>query len=449
MIAAPVIATSPISPILTKFPPTLFPTRKTVAQSVFDILNSTLRFNENERFWWGTSGRVLASMFQRLGYSVDIQFIHMLFFHVRVLPFMGPRPDRANKPAFKSYMTDDHTPIEVSWIVNPDGTATVRYAIEPIDTSAWSRKPAALRMIDELRPVLKGLDMKWFHALDEALVWHGRTRVYGAKHTTQYFLGFDCSHTGSITLKAYFLPEVKSAKTGIRKEDLVMMALRSLNAGLTAPWAATMAYFNTLPAAIRPGIEIVATDCAAPKDSRIKIYVRTRSTNFRDLEGLMTLGGKLKGSLIDDAIAALMDLWNLVMGVDTSKPGWKDKRLPPRVSVEANDNHITGGLLLYYELKPGQPLPFPKVYLPVRHYCADDLAVARGMEAYHRKKGSMFLTGYVEDVESIFGRHRPLEARTGIHTYVSLAIKKSDFEVTSYFNPEAYAPERFPAPARK
>lgn len=66
---------------------------------------------------------------------------------------------------------------------------------------------------------------------------------------------------------------------------------------------ATMAYFNTLPAAIRPGIEIVATDCAAPKDSRIKIYVRTRSTNFRDLEGLMTLGGKLKGSLIDDAIA--------------------------------------------------------------------------------------------------------------------------------------------------
>lgn len=49
-------------------------------------------------------------------------------------------------------------------------------------------------------------------------------------------------------------------------------------------------------------MEILATDCADPKDSRIKIYVRTKSTKFVDLEGLMTLGGLLNGSLIDEAM---------------------------------------------------------------------------------------------------------------------------------------------------
>ncbi|GBE88132.1 tryptophan dimethylallyl transferase variant 2 [Sparassis latifolia] len=437
MIAAPIVPTAPISPIAVNYRKA---PRRTVSQSVYDILNSTLRFGEDERFWWETSGRVLANMFQRLGYSVNVQFLHMLFLHVRVLPFMGPRPDWHNKPVFKSYMTDDHTPIEVSWIVGPDGSATVRYAIEPIDSNRFARKPAALRMIDELRPVLHDLDLIWFFLLDKALIWHGRTSASGTKHVTQYFLGFDCSHTGSITLKAYFLPEIRAAETGISKEELTMQALKSLDAGLTTPWEATITYFNTLPPSVRPGIEILATDCAAPENSRIKVYVRTRSTKFSDLEGLMTLGGALKGPLIDDAMAALVDLWHLVMGVDISAPNWKEQRLVPRSS---NDNHITAGLLLYYELKPGCAQPFPKVYLPVRHYCANDLAVARGMEAYHRARGNVRVDGYVQDVEGIFGRHRPLGARTGIHTYVSLAIKKKEFEVTSYFNPEAYAPERF------
>lgn len=130
------------------------------------------------------------------------------------------------------------------------------------------------------------------------------------------------------------------------------------------------------------------------------------------------------------------------MGVDTSQPGWKHRRLAPRESSDANDNHITGGLLLYYELKPGHALPFPKVYLPVRHYCKNDSVIATGMQAYHAKKGRAFVDRYVQDVDYIFGQHRPLNARTGIHTYVSLAIKNKDYEVTSYFNPEVYAPER-------
>ncbi|EGN95872.1 hypothetical protein SERLA73DRAFT_187119 [Serpula lacrymans var. lacrymans S7.3] len=449
MLHSPLVALSPISPIRETFPAIWPPQqRKTQVQSVqvqsvYDILSKSLSFTNDGKFWWDTTGRMLASMFSLLGYDVHVQYFHMLFFHLRVRPYMGPRPNWQNQAEFKSYMTDDHTPIEVSWIVNPDGTATVRYAIEPIDLNSDNSKAAALQMVEELKPAIRNLNLEWFDILNDALVWHGNSNIAGAKHATQYFLGFDCAHTGNVTLKAYFLPEIKSVKTRVSKDELVSRALVALDHGLETPWKATVDYFDTLPSSIRPSVEIIATDCAAPKDSRIKVYVRTRSTKFSDLEGLMTLGGKLKGKVIEDAMSNLTSLWEMIMRVDTSAPDWKEQRLTPRLSVEANDNHITGGLLLYYELKPGCPLPFPKVYLPVRHYCSDDLAIAEGMEAYHRKKGGVFVDGYIRDVESIFGRHRSLSARTGIHTYVSLAIKKSDFEVTSYFNPEAYAPERF------
>lgn len=339
--------------------------------------------------------------------------------------------------------TDDHTPIEVSWIANDDGTATVRYAIEPIDQDGTvSSKCAALRMIDELKPMLQGLNLTWFNILNDALVYSQATSTPTAKHASQYFLGFDCAHSGTTTLKAYFMPEVRSAATGISKEQLVTNAMASLGMGLSTPWKATVDYFATLPEEVRPSVEIVATDCSDPLQSRIKVYVRARSTKYSDLEGLMTLGGALKGKNVSDAMASLQDLWETVMGVDTTQSGWKQRRLAPRVSEDANDKHITGGMLLYYELKPGHALPFPKVYLPVRHYCQNDLAIAEGMQTYHARKGRAFVDRYAQDVDYIFGSHRSLESRTGIHTYVSLAIKKSDYEVTSYFNPEVYAPER-------
>lgn len=47
---------------------------------------------------------------------------------------------------------------------------------------------------------------------------------------------------------------------------------------------------------------MVASDFSNPKDNRIKIYVRTRSTCFADFEGLITLGGTLRSPSIDRGI---------------------------------------------------------------------------------------------------------------------------------------------------
>lgn len=67
-------------------------------------------------------------------------------------------------------------------------------------------------------------------------MWNKKSTVAGAKHESQYFLGFDCAHSGTTTLKAYFMPEVRSAATGISKEQLVTDALSSLGMGLSIPW---------------------------------------------------------------------------------------------------------------------------------------------------------------------------------------------------------------------
>ena len=134
------------------------------------------------------------------------------------------------------------------------------------------------------------------------------------------------------------------------------------------------------------------------------------------------------------------------MGMDTSSPGWEDLRLGSAESARAANEHLTGGLVFYYELKIGEPRPFPKVYLPVRHYCSDDLSIAKGTEAFYRSEGKL-VDSYADKVKKIFGSHRTLDSRTGIHTYLSLAIKKKNFDITTYFNPEAYAVERVYQPS--
>jgi hypothetical protein len=39
-------------------------------------------------------------------------------------------------------------------------------------------------------------------------------------------------------------------------------------------------------------------------------------------------------------------------------------------------------------------------------------------------------------------KHRDLSARTGLHTYVGVCVKKSKPELYHYFSPEVFAPER-------
>ncbi|KAJ3490776.1 hypothetical protein NLI96_g1200 [Meripilus lineatus] len=398
--------------------------------SVFDTLSKTLSFNEDQRFWWETAGYPLAKMYTYAGYSVNAQYLHLLFFYVRSIAFLGPRP-KDNRPVFKSYMTDDHSPFETSWTKNADNKFVVRYGIEPFSMGqVRSGEATVAQMISGLLPTIDStFNTSWFEVLKN--VFAGPFPVdlqleEKARHPARFFIAFDCLHNGETATKVYFMTETPSICTGIPREELVMSALSQLNVGLDVVWQDILRYFDTLPIAVRPVVEMIATDCAAPQDNRIKVYVRTRSTCFADLEGLITLGGASRSLVIDGAVTLLAEMWRDIMGSDTSVEGWKERPLPYIPGVD--ETHLTGGLTFNYELKPGSTKPGFKVYLPVRFHCPDDYTIACRSRKFYNL-GNTTPEEYASTLQSIFSPHREIGARTGIQTYVGVSLKKSGCEV--------------------
>jgi hypothetical protein len=113
-------------------------------------------------------------------------------------------------------------------------------------------------------------------------------------------------------------------------------------------------------------------------------------------------------------------------------------------------------------MKKGDDRPYPKVYSPARHYAENDEIAGKNFSDVAEQLGllkvaekrdflrnlqqtlyafsSLFLRPYkTNDVYS--SPHRQLNARSGIHPYICCAVKKNTYEITAYYNPEAYAPE--------
>ncbi|KAF8581238.1 hypothetical protein K439DRAFT_246414 [Ramaria rubella] len=68
-------------------------------------------------------------------YTPDERSNHVEFFSQWIIPLLGPKPQVINRritPIFKSYMCDDHTPIELSLSWKTESSKpTLRYSIEP------------------------------------------------------------------------------------------------------------------------------------------------------------------------------------------------------------------------------------------------------------------------------------------------------------------------------
>ena len=90
----------------------------------------------------------------------------------------------------------------------------------------------------------------------------------------------------------------------------------------------------------------------------------------------MTLGREIDDPDMEHGLAELQELWILVLGLDQHFSS--SNELTP-------NSHRTAGILYYFELKPGQALPVPKVYIPVRHYGKNDQNIAEGLLKYLKK----------------------------------------------------------------
>ncbi|KAF8519632.1 tryptophan dimethylallyltransferase-domain-containing protein [Hysterangium stoloniferum] len=181
-------------------------------------------------------------------------------------------------------MTDDHSPMELSWQFDKDGGAVARFAIDPVrrQSEGDARGPMGLfQDLASLKVLAPGVDLDWCR--------------------TQYFVGFDFSSAG-IVLKVYFLPETRSTLTSVSKTTLVTDCLTVLSTpssscpspqDLLTPWKKVASFFDSLPADLTPNINIVAVDCVPSKQNRVKIYARTPRTSLSNLRRFLTLGRDL------------------------------------------------------------------------------------------------------------------------------------------------------------
>jgi DMATS type aromatic prenyltransferase len=172
--------------------------------------------DRDTQFWWNTTGKIFAQMLQRAFYPLHQQYRYLSFFYTVILPELGPAPsfdmsssvwnaakNRTNElslPAlpsrFRSYMTDDHSPMELSWQFDKDGGAVTRFAIDPVRRQSEGDFHGAIGLFEELaslKVIAPGVDLDWCRTCADTLTIKN-TSAKGLEngaleYPSQYFVG--------------------------------------------------------------------------------------------------------------------------------------------------------------------------------------------------------------------------------------------------------------------
>lgn len=449
--------------------------------SIYDILTWVLpSLTPTDEFWWRKLGAPFSSMLQTAKFPFSSQCRFLCFVYARIINMMGP----ANSSGVASVMTIDGSPVELSWVIPPTGTTKdranreVRFAIEPRDPHSGMplRGSAVLDYLvspnGSLGIVLCDEDnMSWRRTTEDFLFPDYEKNEI--PEGSRFFVGFDFNPAGTLSLKAYYLPApsptpslIQVASEGTSRSpinlwDVDYTPLRrlvsQLDSGLVKPLELLLSYFECLDDDYKPRIQILALDCVRSSKNRLKLYCRPKvGTSWSDAKRSLTLGGRLNSPEMQVAISHMECLWNNLFPNSASSVD-RDLDIPcldEAIIPDSEENgiklsraqHPIGGLLYYYSLVAGKDTVFPKVYLPVNYYCKNDLCITQAVERFYNQKNIGILgprnghsgLGWVSrEVEEAFV-HRPLHDRTGIHTYVTFALKSGGWELTSYFSPEVW-----------
>ncbi|KAJ7359179.1 aromatic prenyltransferase [Mycena albidolilacea] len=382
--------------------------------------------------WWTTIALPVIAFMRRQNYPAASLDAYALFWRNEILPLLGPC---TTPVVYPSWITDDHTPVEFSVVLGSGTRSVLRFSFEPSALPlAGDRSLATLkRTLERLGCALtmeSTLDLEWFDiCADELLLGESQERVCTDQApVSETSIGIDLAHR-SANIKVYFMPRIRSLISQELPEDMISRTTERL--GLHKPWAAILQFLSRFSPADRPNIDIVAIDCVPASRNRLKIYFRTDIASYAQMEYFLTLGGVLATQDIGAGLRNATLIWDTL------------------TSVSENGNALLGkasgfpGALIYYELKHGADVPSSKVYLPVHRYFRDDLVISRAVAHLASKLPdvSSVAKGYPDFIQETFP-YRSLSSRTGIHTYVACTVKPGGSDVSVYYNPESFAPER-------
>ncbi|KAL2848155.1 aromatic prenyltransferase [Aspergillus pseudoustus] len=406
-----------------------------VADELHDYLDS------HGQSWWRTSGHLLAALLQDAGYSSSSKHHILTFFGRTIVPYMGVTYN-PQSPQWRSFMTDDHHPIELSWDWHTGHKPpTVRFSIEPVGIHAGTPSDKDNAQADTsfrkaLLSALPDTNMEWFHYLDHELAPASSPAGLMEGHPSKIFYAFDLA-AESVTAKAYFFPGFKARETNRTNLQVISDVIAKAPHRSNGQFDALRVFENFAEDVDTPPLEMdmVAIDMDPPQASRLKIYFRNRATSFASVRQMMTLGGRVKRSELEAGIEKLRRLWDAMLG---------QEGVPDAEPLSAagkgkatNDDHRTAGLLYNVEFRSGSPEPKVKIYIPVRHYAPSDGHVITAVHEYMRsveennEKGLGF--GYATTMRRLF-RPDAVQQR-GLHTYIACSIQgNEELRVVSYIN---------------
>lgn len=362
--------------------------------SPFQVITANTNLpNPNHRFWWRTTGHALAVLLDNAGYPLESQYRNLLFYIHYVIPELGPGPSPQGRSShWNSWMTDDCTPVELSWSWGAKNEpVVVRFSIEPIGSYAGTsidplNSFATHRLVQRFLSILPDANLEWFHFFSERLLQRNAPSeklLRSFEERSNTFVAFDLEENGLI-LKAYFIPSLRAATSSQTRLAVVAEAIQSLPrmqfSSISNSFSLLFGFIEAAEQRLQLEVEILGIDCLAPAKSRLKIYFRSQSTSFNSVREIMTLGGNLSGPESDCALNELEQLWQLLL--------WEHGVYSPEKELGQN-SHRTAGILYYFEIRPGQLQPTAKIYIPVRHYAQNDKDVAEKLLAFmsHRRSG--------------------------------------------------------------
>ncbi|KAL7627402.1 hypothetical protein AAE478_001595 [Parahypoxylon ruwenzoriense] len=441
------------------------------------------RLNRHEKYWWQISGYALAVLLQAAGYTHAAQVKILEFFAGRIVSSLGI----ANQPGaqrWKSFMTDDNNPIELSWDwhIGAD-RPSVRFSIEPIGPDAGTpedprNERAAAEFKQSIVQTLPETDMLWFDHFD-TFFREGVDCSSVEGHSSKVFWAFDLGEK-DITSKAYFFPGYRAKATKQTNLQVITQAIES--APLCTP--EKLGAFNMFAEFVNEyeelggaplELDMLAIDMIDCSKSRLKIYFRNRRTDFRSVCETMSLGRRVTNQEMDLGLKQLRRLWDSLFDHEGTA---EDTPL-------GQADHRTAGILYNVEFRLGSQVPKAKIYIPVRHYARSDaqvmMSVSRFMdsqgsaihsreqretgknnddnqpgqpvEAGTEKKGvapaerrrvSQISTAYAKAFSTIF-TDEAVSGSRGLHTYIACSVQTGGtLRVVSYINPQEEKLRRTP-----
>ncbi|CCD48756.1 hypothetical protein ACHAPC_005055 [Botrytis cinerea] len=412
-----------------------------------ELASSTLpdeHLSPDALLWWNATSEIVRDLLVSGKYDLCQQTSAMMFYHTYIVPNLGAFPMDANQPPqWKSYMTDDFSPIEFSWNwgnAQGDVDRRVRFSIEAINkesgtvTDPWNQK-ATIDLVDRLEADVPEINVQWFYRLlkdftppKDVLSEDFISRFDPQQPRSSLFMAFELRDKMPV-VKLYMMPFARAVGTSQTESAVIFESLSSFAHEMK--WSSLQGLVQSLNLKSRSlGLDpfMIAFDCLSPQKSRMKIYARCPDIRLASVMETMSIFDDK--SKISDGLKELQMLWDLVF----SCGGQSHTDCLPHKA------HITSGILYYFEVRPGSSKVTTKVYLPVKHYAKDDLSVAEGLQEFFRKRRGM-QDQSAGDFMGVLNRmctYRRLEKATGLQTYISCKIENDSLEITSYLSPEMY-----------